>query len=92
MQLNDSPPRWRAGFNELINKIRPRGPWRIQRHPAGRDPRLAPPGQCRAAELDAQGKSRIYLEESRKQAEANKLGAVPMYAAQMKLEGVPCAK
>ena len=42
--------------------------------------------------LDAQGKSRIYLEESRKQAEANKLGAVPMYAAQMKLEGVPCAK
>jgi hypothetical protein len=41
---------------------------------------------------DGQGQSRIYLEESRKQAEANKLAAIPMFAAALSFEGVPCTK
>jgi hypothetical protein len=42
--------------------------------------------------LDGQGQSRIYLEESRQQAEANQLAAVPMFAAQMDVEGLPCGQ
>lgn len=53
---------------------------RVWRKPAG----VAPP------KLDGQGKSRIYLDESRKQAEANKLAAIPMFAAAMSVEGLPC--
>lgn len=55
---------------------------RVWRKPAG----VAPP------KADGQGQSRIYLEDSRKQAEANKLAAIPMYAAALSFEGVPCAK
>ena len=40
--------------------------------------------------LDGQGKSRIYLEEARQQAAAGKIAQVPMFAAQMKLEGNAC--
>lgn len=50
------------------------------------------PANATPPKLDGQGQSRIYLEESRKQAEANKLAAVTTYAASMALEGVPCAK
>lgn len=53
---------------------------RVWRKPAG----VAPPN------LDGQGKSRIYLDESRKLAAANKLAAVPMFAAEMSVEGLPC--
>ena len=42
---------------------------------------VQPPG------LDAQGQSRIYLDEQRQAAAAGKLAAVPMYAATMALEG-----
>jgi hypothetical protein len=55
---------------------------RVWRKPAG----AAPP------KLDGQGKSRIYLEESRKQADAKKLAAIPLFAAEMGVEGLPCAK
>lgn len=40
--------------------------------------------------LDGQGQSRIYLEEQRKNAAANKLAAVPMFAAEMSVEGLAC--
>ncbi|MCC7635677.1 hypothetical protein [Stenotrophomonas rhizophila] len=40
--------------------------------------------------LDGQGQSRIYLEEAKKQAAAGKIAQVPMFAAQMKVEGKPC--
>lgn len=53
---------------------------RVWRKPAD----VAPP------KPDGQGQSRIYLDESRKQAEANKLAVVPMFAAQMSVEGLPC--
>jgi len=55
---------------------------RVWRKPAGAAP----------TKLDGQGKSRIYLDESRKQAQAKQLAAVPMFAAQMSVEGLPCAK
>ena len=42
-------------------------------------------------ELDGQGKSRIYLEESKQAAAAGKIAAVPMYAAEMGVEGEGCA-
>lgn len=45
-----------------------------------------------APQLDAQGKSRIYLQESQQQAQAGKLAAVPMFAAVMEVEGKPCAR
>ena len=50
------------------------------------------PANATPPKLDGQGRSRIYLEESRKQAAADKLAAVTTYAASMKVEGVPCAK
>lgn len=40
---------------------------------------------------DGQGQSRVYLEEARKLAEADKLAAIPMYAAEMTVEGLACA-
>lgn len=40
--------------------------------------------------LDAQGKSRIYLEEARQAAAAGKTGAIPMFAAEMGVEGKAC--
>ncbi len=41
-------------------------------------------------ELDGQGQSRIYLEEAKKQAAAGKIAQVPMFAAQMAVEGKAC--
>jgi len=52
----------------------------VWRHPA----EVAPPA------LDAQGRSRIYLEEGMRKAKAGKLAAVPAYAVSMRLEGTPC--
>lgn len=40
--------------------------------------------------LDAQGKSRIYLEEGLQKARAGKLAALPVYAVAMSVEGKPC--
>lgn len=40
--------------------------------------------------LDGQGQSRIYLEEAKKQAAAGKIAQVPMFAAQLKVEGNAC--
>lgn len=45
---------------------------------------VAPP------KLDGQGQSRIYLEEQRKNAAANKLAVVPMFTAVMSVEGMAC--
>lgn len=53
---------------------------RIWRHPADATP----------PKLDAQGKSRIYLEKSMDQAKAGKLAALPMYTATLKVEGEAC--
>lgn len=53
---------------------------KVWRKPAN----VAPP------KLDGQGQSRIYLEEQRKNAAANKLAAVPMFAALMAVEGESC--
>ena len=53
---------------------------RVWRHPAN----AMPP------ELDAQGRARIYLQDSVERAKAKKLPAVPMYAASMAIEGMPC--
>lgn len=41
-------------------------------------------------ELDGQGQSRIYLEESRQAAAAGRIAAVPMFAAAMAVEGKAC--
>ena len=46
--------------------------------------RATPPG------LDAQGKSRIYLEEGMERARAGKLAALPAYAVAMTVQGKPC--
>lgn len=43
-------------------------------------------------QLDAQGKSRIYLQDSQKQAQAGQLAALPMFAAKMKVDGASCAR
>ena len=42
--------------------------------------------------LDGQGQARIYLKDSSDKAKAGQLDAVPMYAAQMKVEGPSCAR
>ena len=46
----------------------------------------------KTAKLDGQGQQRIYLEESSQKAKAGKLDAVPMFAAQMEVEGESCAR
>ena len=53
---------------------------RIWRRPAD----AAPP------ELDAQGRARIYLEQSLQQAQSGKLPPVPLYAAALTVEGAAC--
>ena len=53
---------------------------RVWRHPA----EATPP------KLDAQGRSRIYLQESVDKAKANALPPIPMYAASMAVEGEAC--
>lgn len=45
---------------------------------------------ARAPALDAQGKSRIYLEEGLQKARAGKLAALPVYAVASAIEGKPC--
>lgn len=40
--------------------------------------------------LDAQGKSRLYLEDEKRRAAANQLAAVPMFAASVSMEGPAC--
>ncbi|MCC8669772.1 hypothetical protein LN461_10460 [Xanthomonas arboricola] len=41
-------------------------------------------------QLDGQGQSRIYLEDAKQQAAAGKIPQVPMFAAQMTVEGKAC--
>ncbi len=41
-------------------------------------------------ELDGQGQSRIYLEDAKKQAAAGKMAQIPMFAAQLTIEGAAC--
>jgi len=41
-------------------------------------------------QLDGQGQSRIYLEDAKQQAAAGKIPQVPMFAAQMTVEGKTC--
>lgn len=41
-------------------------------------------------ELDGQGQSRIYVGESKQAAAGGKLPAIPMFAAEMGVEGTPC--
>lgn len=53
---------------------------RVWRHPAN----AVPP------KLDAQGRARIYLQESVDKAKANALAPIPMYAAAVTLEGKAC--
>jgi len=48
------------------------------------------PSGAKPPALDAQGRSRIYLEESMRKAEAGKLAALPAYAVAMSVEGKPC--
>lgn len=43
-----------------------------------------------APSLDAQGKSRIYLEEGLRKARAGKLAALPVYAVAMSVQGRSC--
>jgi hypothetical protein len=50
------------------------------------------PADATPPALDAQGRSRIYLEESVARAKADKLAPIPMYAAAMSVEGMPCVK
>lgn len=47
---------------------------------------VAPP------KLDAQGKSRLYLEQERQRAAAGQLAAVPEYAVSTAVEGLPCTQ
>lgn len=53
---------------------------RVWRHPAD----VVPPT------LDGQGRSRIYLKESLAKAKAGQLAPIPVYAASMAVEGLPC--
>lgn len=53
---------------------------RVWRKPA----EVAPP------QLDAQGRSRIYLHEASEKAKSQGVPKVAMYAAEMKVEGRPC--
>lgn len=41
-------------------------------------------------DLDAQGRSRIYFKDSMDKARADKLAPIPVYAASMAVEGLPC--
>lgn len=48
------------------------------------------PGEVAPPELDAQGRSRIYLKEASEQAKAPGAPKVPLYAARMTIEGHAC--
>ncbi|GGJ98601.1 hypothetical protein [Luteimonas terricola] len=43
-------------------------------------------------ELDGQGQSRIYIEEAKRAAAAGTIAAIPMYAAEMGVEGKACSR
>ena len=49
-----------------------------------------PLAKAQATQRDGQGQMRVYLEEMRKNAEAGDLDAVPLFAASMSVEGLPC--
>lgn len=72
-------------FNDLIRVPNAACPQqqavlRIWRKPAA----AAPP------QLDAQGRSRLYLQDEKQKASAAQLAAIPMFAASMKVEGQAC--
>lgn len=72
-------------FNDLIRVPNAACPQqqavlRIWRKPAA----AAPP------QLDAQGRSRLYLQDEKQKAGAAQLAAIPMFAASMKVEGQAC--
>lgn len=72
-------------FNDLIRVPNAACPTqhavvRVWRKPAD----VAPP------ELDAQGRARLYLEDSKRAAARGRTAAVPMFAAAMAVEGEPC--
>lgn len=48
------------------------------------------PAEAQPPALDAQGRARIYLEESMRKAKAGQLAAIPAYAVSMQLEGTRC--
>jgi hypothetical protein len=50
------------------------------------------PADAMPPKLDAQGRSRIYLHEANEQAKNGTSPNVPMYAAEMKLEGKACGR
>lgn len=48
------------------------------------------PAANASPELDAQGRARIYLGDSKRAAQGDALAAIPMFAASMAVEGTPC--
>ncbi len=48
------------------------------------------PANAVPPKLDSQGRSRIYLQESVAKAKAGTLPPIPMYAATLTMEGLPC--
>jgi hypothetical protein len=48
------------------------------------------PAAAKPPALDAQGRARIYLEESMRKARAGELAEIPAYAVSMSLEGAAC--
>lgn len=73
-------------FNDLIRIPNAACPTQLATVRVWRKPAAVTPPK-----LDGQGQSRIYLDEQRKSAEAKQLPAVAMFAAQMSVEGLPCA-
>lgn len=72
-------------FNDLIQVPSAACPTRMAVVRIWRKPVEAGP-----PELDAQGRARIYLDESRRALEAGTLAQLPLYAAAMTLEGETC--
>nr|WP_225876325.1 hypothetical protein [Lysobacter terrestris] len=50
------------------------------------------PGNAAPPKLDAQGRSRIYLQDASEQAKTGAAASVTMYAAELKLEGRACGR
>ena len=50
------------------------------------------PVSAQPPRLDAQGRSRIYLEDARQQAGQHKLAQVPAYAAVVDVQGAACSQ
>ena len=46
--------------------------------------------ETKGAKLDAQGRSRIYLKDSLDAARGGDLGPIPVYATDMRVEGLAC--